>query len=78
MIRLSNSMDLKEKFIKLNGSIYEYKSSISVLQLLTYLGFNTKLIVIDYNGGILQKENWVSTKIKTNDSIEILTIAGGG
>ena len=51
---------------------------MSILQLLTYLGFNTKVIVVDYNGDILQKENWMSTKIRTNDSLEILTIAGGG
>jgi len=37
---------------------------MSILQLLTYLGFNTKVIVVDYNGDILQKENWMSTKIR--------------
>ena len=78
MTRLSNSINLKKKIIKLNGSIYEYKYAMSILQLLTYLGFNTKVIVVDYNGDILQKENWTSTKIRTNDSLEILTIAGGG
>lgn len=43
-----------------------------------YLNFNTNLIVIDYNGSILQKEFWHKTNIKPNDNIEILTIAGGG
>ena len=37
-----------------------------------------ELIVVDYNGVILQKEFWSKTTLKANDSLEILTIAGGG
>jgi len=46
--------------------------------LLNYLGFNTALIVVDYNGSILPKEFWSCTTLQTNDTIEILTVAGGG
>ena len=43
-----------------------------------YLGFNKNVIVIDYNVVIIQKSLWEKTYIQTNDSLEILSIAGGG
>jgi sulfur carrier protein len=62
----------------LNGETYIYNTSLNLLSLLDYLGFKTNLIVIDYNGTILQKEFWHSTQLKNNDTVEILTVAGGG
>ena len=56
----------------------KYEISFTISSLLLYLGFKTDLIVVDYNGTILQKEFWHNTQLKTNDNIEILTIAGGG
>lgn len=62
----------------INGENYKYTASFTILSLLEYLGFNTDLIVVDYNGMVLQKEFWVQTPVYTNDRLEILTIAGGG
>ena len=47
-----------EKRILVNGSPYAYKSPMSAYELIEYLGFNINLILLDYNGLILQKENW--------------------
>ena len=46
-----------EKRILVNGSPYAYKSPMSAYELIEYLGFNINLILLDYNGLILQKEN---------------------
>jgi thiamine biosynthesis protein ThiS len=51
---------------------------MSIYALLNYLGFNTEIILIDYNGMILAKKNWEKTLLKNNDMLEIITIAGGG
>ena len=51
---------------------------MTIMSLLEYLGFNIKVIIVDYNGSILPKEVWQKKYLKENDSIEILTIAGGG
>jgi sulfur carrier protein len=67
-----------EKIVLINGSHYEYKEPLSVFGLLIYLGFNTRLILIDYNGRILPKKEWKQVLIKNNDQIEIITFAGGG
>ena len=71
-------MSLSKNTILINGEAYKYTSSLTVLSLLQYFGFKIELLVIDYNGIILQKEFWSKTIIQDNDSIELLTIAGGG
>jgi|TARA_B110000971_G_scaffold173850_1_gene178875 sulfur carrier protein len=64
--------------LNINGSMYLFNSSFTILELMDYLGFNKNVIVIDYNGIILQKTLWGKTNIQTGDSLEILSIAGGG
>ena len=43
-----------------------------------YLGFNSNVIVLDYNGVILEKILWERTFLANEDNLEILSIAGGG
>ena len=64
--------------LKLNGIKYEYITPLSLNELLNYLGFNRDVILIDYNGTIIQKQNWNTIKLQNQDNIEILTLAGGG
>ena len=45
---------------------------------MNYLGFNKNVIVIDYNGTVLEKNLWEETYLNNNDCLEILSIAGGG
>ena len=71
-------MQLLNKSLVINGEIYNFQVQFTVTSLLVYLGFNLDLIVIDYNGTVLQKEFWKQTYLNANDTIEILTVAGGG
>ena len=66
--------------LKINGSFYlcNFSTAYTVLDLLTYLGFNKNVVVIDYNGSILEKVRWSKVQLQHNDSLEILSIAGGG
>ena len=64
--------------LTINGAKYIYKTGLTVSMLINYLGFNKQVIVIDYNGFILEKGLWKKVLIKNNDSLEILSIAGGG
>ena len=66
------------KIININGIKYLFNLKFTVLELIDYLGFNKNVIVIDYNGIILEKRNWGQTTLKSKDSLEILSIAGGG
>lgn len=71
-------MPLIKKSLVINGGVYKFTAAFTVSSLLDYLNFNKNIIVIDYNGAILQKEIWSDTKLRNADRIEILTIAGGG
>jgi sulfur carrier protein len=64
--------------LNINGLLYEYQPPMSTFDLLTYLGFNIDLILVDYNGTLLPKEQWEVLSLKEGDSLEILTLAGGG
>jgi len=68
----------RNKFININGSKYLFNSRCTILELLNYLGFNKNVIVLDYNGTILEKSLWKQTLLNSEDSLEILSIAGGG
>ena len=78
MVTQKNSIENSNETLLVNGLKYEYQPPMNVLNLLQYFGFNTNIIVVDYNGTILSKSRWQKTNLKQNDSLEILTIAGGG
>ena len=42
------------------------------------LGYNPKLIVIEFNGSIIDPIKWKKQIIKEGDQLEIVTIVGGG
>ena len=61
-----------------NGQEYYATKSISLLQLIHYFNYSSSLIVVEYNNFICEKLKWNEIQIKKNDSIEIITIVGGG
>ena len=74
----SKQFPQSSKIVNINGLKYLFNLTFTILELMNYLGFNKNVIVIDYNGTILEKKNWEKTVLKTGDSLEILSIAGGG
>ena len=61
-----------------NGQEYCTESSISLSDLIEYFNFNSSLFILEYNKFICNKKEWRKIKIKENDTIEIVTIVGGG
>ena len=68
----------KSKFLIINGLDYIFEADLTILELMNYLGFNQNVIVLDYNGTILEKNRWKQTYLQNKDYLEILSIAGGG
>ena len=66
------------KTVMINGFKYLFNFTFTILELMDYLGFNKNVIVVDYNGTILEKKAWDQTILETKDSLEIVSIAGGG
>ena len=42
------------------------------------LGHNPQLVVAEHNGIIAPRRLWASTTVADNDTLEIVTIVGGG
>jgi len=64
--------------IVVNGQAEEVLSECTLFQLLEDKAVILKAAVIELNGKILKQEQWQSTTIHANDSLEILVFLGGG
>jgi thiamine biosynthesis protein ThiS len=63
---------------KINGSKYLYVLPFTVLELMNYLGFNQKVIVVDYNGFILEKSQWEKTLVQNQIHSKYYLLQGAG
>ncbi len=64
--------------LQVNGQAQACASQTRLPDLLTQLGFNPRLIAIEYNGEILHRQFWDDTYMQAGDRLEIVTIVGGG
>ncbi|WP_027404433.1 sulfur carrier protein ThiS [Aphanizomenon flos-aquae] len=70
---MSNQINLQ-----VNGETRNCVSPTALPELLQQLGFNLRLIAVEYNGEILHRQFWMETHIKNGDRLEVVTIVGGG
>lgn len=64
--------------IFINGEPFHCDAHMSLANILSYLDFNINDIVVEYNQQIISKNYFNNLSFKDNDSIEIITIVGGG
>jgi sulfur carrier protein len=64
--------------LQVNGEIRNCTEQTPLPDLLQQLGFNPRLVAVEYNGEILHRQYWETTQVKANDKLEIVTIVGGG
>ena len=67
--------------LKINGeikTIQSPKADFPLEGLLEHLGYKPQLVVVELNGEIVNPKDWISTKIKNGDCLEVVTIVGGG
>ncbi len=67
--------------IKLNGEIKTVNHSEKEFfldALITHLGYKPQLVVVELNGLIIKPQEWIKTKVKDGDCLEVVTIVGGG
>ena len=67
--------------IKLNGEIKTINhppERLFLESLITHLGYQPQLVVVELNGVIISPQDWINTKIKDGDCLEVVTIVGGG
>ena len=67
--------------LKINGEIktIDYSDEGILLEkLIQNLGYQPQLVVVELNGAIINPQEWRNTFIKDGDSLEVVTIVGGG
>ena len=67
--------------LKINGAIKtieNHNADFRLKGLIKHLGYKPQLVVVELNGVIINPKDWISTKIKSGDCLEIVTIVGGG
>ena len=67
--------------LKINGVIKTIENSDAEFPLeglLDHLGYKPQLVVVELNGVIVNPKDWINTKIKNGDCLEVVTIVGGG
>lgn len=64
--------------LQVNGEPRTCSSQSRLAELLEHLGFNPRLVAVEYNGEILHRQFWPQTEVHEGDRLEIVTIVGGG
>ena len=64
--------------IFINGEPFNCDSGMSLHDILIYLRININLVIIEYNYSILKKQDFSNLYVKDNDTIEVISIVGGG
>ncbi|AFY31771.1 sulfur carrier protein ThiS [Calothrix sp. PCC 7507] len=64
--------------LQVNGEPCNCLSPTPLPDLLQQLGFNPRLVAVEYNGEILHRQFWTQTNVQQGDRLEVVTIVGGG
>ena len=67
-----------EIILQVNGETRSCLSQTFLPEILQQLGFNPRLVAVEYNGEILHRQFWSQTKVQPGDRLEVVTIVGGG
>jgi sulfur carrier protein len=64
--------------IQVNGEQRSCLPGQALDQALVCLGYQPRLVVVEYNGEILPRQRWATQVVQESDTLEVVTIVGGG
>ncbi|MBV9388704.1 MAG: thiamine biosynthesis protein ThiS [Chroococcidiopsidaceae cyanobacterium CP_BM_ER_R8_30] len=64
--------------LQVNGETRTCPAQSQLPELLELLGYNPRLVAVEYNGEILHHQFWHETEVQPGDRLEVVTIVGGG
>ena len=64
--------------ITVNGDERSVNSGMTVGDLLSSLGLHPRLIVVEHNREILNRESYDATEVRAGDNFELVHFVGGG
>lgn len=64
--------------VVLNGNFEKVEKGVNLSQFLLAKGLNLNTIIVEYNGVIVKKQDWVDIVLQNKDCLEVLRFVGGG
>lgn len=71
-------MNILYNTIFVNGEAFNCSRTMSLYDLLIYLGFQIGSIVVEYNKEIINSNQFSNIVLVDRDRLEVITIVGGG
>ena len=66
------------KYFSLNGQYYYTTQDLTILDIIIYFNYQDSLLVLELNQWVCNKTKWSHTVITNYDTLEIISIVGGG
>jgi sulfur carrier protein len=64
--------------LQVNGEPRRCAAGLNLEQALAELGYQPRLVVVEFNGAILPRPAWCDQLVVESDVLEVVTIVGGG
>jgi sulfur carrier protein len=64
--------------LQVNGDQRVCSAGLNLEQALLELGYQPRLVVVEFNGTILPRQAWPAQSVVESDVLEVVTIVGGG
>lgn len=64
--------------LQVNGDQRVCSPGLNLEQALLELGYQPRLVVVEFNGTILARQLWPAQPVVESDVLEVVTIVGGG
>ncbi len=64
--------------LQVNGEPRRCPVGLNLEQVLVELGYQPRLVVVEFNGAILPRQVWPAQIVGESDVLEVVTIVGGG
>lgn len=64
--------------VVINGDEQEFADTIPLIEYVSSLGVNPKMIAIAYNGEVLRRDEWAVVTLSDGDRVEVVRAVGGG
>ncbi|MCP9833694.1 MULTISPECIES: sulfur carrier protein ThiS [unclassified Cyanobium] len=64
--------------LRVNGETRSCPAGLCLDAVLVSLGYQLRLVVVEFNGEILPRDRWATQSVGESDVLEVVTIVGGG
>jgi len=61
-----------------NGKTKKLPSPATLTELIKDICADDRHVIVEHNGQIVRRPDWASTALKSGDTIELVTLVGGG